>query len=160
MEKRSQIVLSLLGAGEKLTIEALDAEIKIVDAQETFNSYLDPDFENLDLDKDGLATTEISVDVVGIKESAKFCHIFNFITPYRYEAALTPKQIITFCKKHQAWLNQDGPTLFLTVKKNEYFVAVVYQFSYGLEFHLLPYKYRNAFDAKFHPRLVFRKLNK
>ena len=127
-------ILRLISGGQNLTIEALDGERTIAEAKKVFKSDIDSDFTNLGLNKPGLATGEMLMDVREITKGATFEQMFFSLSTDLDKIVLTQDQIIEFCEKYPAWFHQDGYSALFLIKRDdgEYFVVDVGVNSDGL----------------------------
>lgn len=96
----------------KLIIEELDGQSFIVQG-EVFD-YVDSDFENWGLNREGQATSKIEVDIYEFEEDSTFEEDFTSISGDIDCSILTQSQIIDFCVKYLGYLIQQGETSFLT----------------------------------------------
>lgn len=131
-EKVSNI-LRLFSTGEIITIASCDGTQTLVQAKETFPSYIDFDFNNWKLDKAGMTTEETAVQVYELAKDATFAQMFGSLGIDLNKLCLTQHQIKAFCEQHFSWLRTDGYATFFLFKVEEYFfVARVYVCSDGL----------------------------
>lgn len=115
MEKIVEVI------AKKIFIDSLPAGYTtIARARETFCSYIDPDFKNLDLDEEQRASEKTEVDVYELKKNANFFQMFTSLNNDLNKLCLTQDQIVNFCKNHSKHFVQNGGgTFFLSKKKNQ-----------------------------------------
>ncbi len=122
-----------LFAGKKIFLEANDGKKFICNSAETFSSYIDPDFEKFGLNKSGLATLEILLEIHELILSTMFKQIFPTLNSDLDKLVMTQSQIIRFCEKYPAYLCRDGNEICFLIKEDDkYFVVSVGVDSDGL----------------------------
>lgn len=126
-------ILSLLTTHNNPVIKATDGKRYLAKAKKTFESYVDPDFKNWNLDQASQTTPETPTNVYEMIAGATFVQIFSSLSGDLDKLYLTQEQIEEFCLSHRQWLRTDGnATFFLFKENNEFFVAGVDVYSDGL----------------------------
>ena len=167
MTTTANSILRRLYADQVITIGTCDGKRTIWQSPETFESYRDPNFENWDLDKSGVATEETQVSVHEMTKDAKFEDMFDSLNKNRDALCLTQHQIIVFCEKHADKLHKDGEATFFLFKKDDpsledkgrfFFVADVRVYTDGLHVNVDRFEDGHVWDAEGLLRLVVRQL--
>ena len=118
-EKPSTLsILRLISDGEALGLKELDGKRIIYNSKKTFLSFIDEDFKNWNLNKEGVATPETPVQVNEIVQDSTFMEIFSALAGMWNQKWVSQHQVIEFCENLFAWLSPTGATMFL-VKKDE-----------------------------------------
>jgi len=130
-------ILRPLSNGKSIIIDACDGKALLVNADNIFQSGIDPDFKNWETDKSGIATQETAVQVHEMVKDATFTEMFGSLGANLDRLCLTQHQIKSFCEKHSDWLRTDGyATFFLFKVSGQYFVVYVYVNSDSLNVHV------------------------
>lgn len=107
----------LISGDNILTIKALDGSRLICDARDTFRAGIDHNFINWGINKPGLTTPEITVQVHEIRESANFMEMFKSLPGIWGQKYLSQDQVIDFCENLSGWLKREGRNTFFLIKK-------------------------------------------
>ena len=115
LNKMSQIGASILRLrvgilrlmfNRQATIKALDGKCLIYNAENTFKAHIDPNFVNWNLNKAGIATPEIPVQIHEMIDDGTFMGIFGSIPGSWNQKWVSQNQVIDFCKTMFNWLRQ------------------------------------------------------
>lgn len=107
---------------DKIRLAASKGKETIARADDVFEAYIDPDFEEWETDKKGAEAEEQDIAVCEMTKDGTFAQIFS--DPERM--AMTQGQIVQFCRNHKDMLRKDGcATLFLFKSGADFFVAYV-----------------------------------
>lgn len=98
----------------------------IIKSESVFNSFIDSDFKNWDLENWEEDRPEIDFLICEIDKDTPFPHMFTKINSNLDDLVVTQDQIIYFCEKYPGKINQDGCQVFFLIKRDkEYFVVGV-----------------------------------
>lgn len=126
-------ILKIISAGDKIIIESSDGKLLISKAKKTFNSWIDPCFNDWKLNEPGVITPETLLDIYEVSNNVTFLQMFSDLSSDLDKLVMTQSQIILFCEKYPNWLRSDGcATFFLTKVKGEYLVVRVFVNTDGL----------------------------
>jgi len=152
-------ILRLLFLGETITLAPCDGTQTLAQAKKTFLSYLDTNFKNWGLDKQGEPTEETQVQVYEMAKDATFAQMFSSLGNDLDKLCLTQHQIKQFCEKHSSWLRTDGyATFFLFKVEDQFFVACVGVGSDGLGVYVSRFGYDGVWHAAYAHRVVVPQL--
>ena len=148
-------ILYLLSAGEDLTIGPTTGNLRFEDAKKTFGVFLDISFKNWGLCGSGRVTLERETEVHEMRLNADFSGMFNSLGRPLSELVFTFDEVENFCQKHPEWLRSDGyATFFLLKEDNEFFVADVSVYPYGLNAYVYRFEYSCVWDGEYRHRVV------
>ena len=148
-------ILKRLYSDDTITISAVDGSKTITNSKDVFKLWIDPYFEDWNLNKPDQATSEIKIQVYEMTQNANLKQMFSSLNDCLDKLCLTQHQIAEFCAKDQKYLRQNcRPTFFLFKVDGEYFVADVYVYLDGLFVIVHSFENSNTWGGKFHHRLV------
>lgn len=121
-------------SGEKeFVIESLDGMATIIEARDTFKSFVDASFKQWGLDQPGRITNETIMDVYEIVGQGRFPEVYARLTANLDMAMVTQHQIIRFCERYPMLFHQKGYCYFFLIKEaREYFMVYTKNNSSGL----------------------------
>ncbi len=152
-------ILRPLSSGETLTIPACDGTQTLAQAKETFLAYLDPDFKNWGLDKQGNPTEEMKVRVYEMVKNATSAQMLGSLGNDRDKLCLTQHQIKTFCEKHANWFRANSYGIFFPFKvEDQFFVVRVHMYSGNLFANIFWFDDSNMWRAGNQHRVVVPQL--
>lgn len=121
-ERKSEF-LRLISSGERIILDVLDGSRTIANADGVF-TFIDPYFENLEIDECELATEAMAVEVYEIVKGPTFGQFINSMGKLS-DLCLTQAQIIDFVMKHRGWLLESRVTFFFFQSHGKFFAANV-----------------------------------
>ncbi|PKM91815.1 hypothetical protein CVU82_01245 [Candidatus Falkowbacteria bacterium HGW-Falkowbacteria-1] len=126
-------VLEIVRSYDSRTIDALDGSIAIIDSEDIFRAYIDPKFKELGLDKPGLSTPKITVEVYKLVDDKKIGDIFVSFGVNLDKLVMSQSQIVFFCKRNYLRIcGNEYAYFFLIKEKNKYHVVNVDIYSDGI----------------------------
>ncbi len=97
-----------------------------------FMSYLDPEFNNAELDYPLTFSPETVVSIYQAVAEGSLYDYFNSLELALDKLSLSTNQIISYCDSQRQLIRDNHAThLFLYIRKNEYFVASVRSYAQG-----------------------------
>jgi hypothetical protein len=117
--ERENNIMRLISAGHALRLKSSDGSCLICEAKETFKAYIDPDFVKWGINKTGIASAEMSVQVHDMIEDGTFMDIFQALPGTWGQKWLPQDKVVDFCDTFPNWLRQEGFATFFLVKKDE-----------------------------------------
>ncbi|MCF7820442.1 MAG: hypothetical protein K9M44_03165 [Candidatus Pacebacteria bacterium] len=154
----SNSVLKRLFSNETIKVNATDGKVTIAQSAEVFESWLDPDFKNWNLDNFQASTKEMPVEAYEVVKDADFKTMLGSLNEDLDKLCLTQSQIVDFCKNYKDRLNPNWGTFFLFKEGSRYFVAFVYVYSVGLFVYVHHFEYAFVWLAGYAHRLVVPQL--
>jgi hypothetical protein len=118
-EKQVNGLFRLISGDHDLKLQASDGSRLIHQAKDTFKADIDSDFANWGINKPGIASAEMSVQVREIIEDCTFVDIFQALPGSWSDKWMPQDKIIDFCETLPTWLRQKGFSTFFLVKKDE-----------------------------------------
>lgn len=112
-------ILHLISGGHSLKLKASDGGRLICQAKDVFKGHIDPNFIKLGINKLGIATPEILVDVHEIVNDGTFMDIFQALPGSWDQKWISQDKVIDFCKSFPHWLGQGISFTFFLIKKDE-----------------------------------------
>jgi len=149
--------LKKLFPGETIKVKATDGNRTIFESKEVFESWIDPDFKNWNLNKPSQKTSETEAQVYEMVQNANFKQMFGSLNDDLDNICWTQHQIVGFCKNHQDRLH--SLTFFLFKENGAYFVACVCVLSDGLDVHVNRFECGGVWGAEDAPRVVVPQLD-
>jgi hypothetical protein len=119
ISNRQKSILRLISGDHDLKLQASDGSRLIHQAKDTFKADIDSDFANWGINKPGIASAEMSVQVREIIEDCTFVDIFQALPGSWSDKWMPQDKIIDFCETLPTWLRQKGFSTFFLVKKDE-----------------------------------------
>ena len=111
---------------ESVVIGATSGKRLVLKSESIFNSFIDSDFKNWDLENWEEGRPEIDFLICEIDKDTPFPQMFTKINSNLEELVVTQDQIIYFCEKYPGKINRDGCQVFFLIKRDkEYFVVGV-----------------------------------
>lgn len=111
---------------ESVVIRATSGKRLIIKSESIFNSFIDSDFKNWDLENWEEGRPEIDFLICEIDKDTPFPQMFTKINSNLDDLVVTQDQIIYFCEKYPGKINRDGCQVFFLIKRDkEYFVVGV-----------------------------------
>lgn len=151
--------IRLLSGNETITIASCDGTQTLAQARKTFPGWIDDDFKNWNLDKQGMATEETTVQVHEPVRNATFAQMFGSLGNDLDKLCLTQHQIKAFCEKYSNWLCTDNYTTFFLLKvEDQFFVARVNVSSDGLCVYVYRLEHGCVWRAGRHYRVMLPQL--
>ncbi|MFP4515039.1 MAG: hypothetical protein ACLFNO_03505 [Parcubacteria group bacterium] len=151
------LVLKRLFPKETIKIEATTDKAGIAKSKEVFKSWLDPDFDSLDLDVEQKPSEGVEVEVYELKKGRTFKEIFASFKQDLDSLCFTQQQIVKFCQMYEDRLHPNWVTFFPFKENNDYFIAYVRKYPDGLYALALCYEFNLVWEAKCSYRLVVPK---
>jgi len=125
--------LNIISGEKEFVIEALDGTATIVQARDTFKSFVDSSFKQWGLDQPGRITNETIMDIYEIVGQGLFPEVFARLTTNLDMAMVTQHQIVKFCERYPMLFHQNGYCYFFLIKEaQEYFMVYAKNNSSGL----------------------------
>jgi hypothetical protein len=112
-------ILRLISGGHVLTLKALNGQCLIYNSKKIFNSFIDSNFVNWNLNKTGVATPKTPVQVHKIVGDGTIMEIFSSMPGNWNQKWLSQNQVIDFCETLSDWLSQDHYSTLFLIKKDE-----------------------------------------
>lgn len=114
---------------ESVVIAATSGK-RLITKSDIFNSFIDSDFKNWDLENWEESRPIASFLICEIDEDTPFPQMFTKINSNLDDLVVTQDQIIYFCEKYPGKINRDGCQVFFLIKRDkeyfkEYFVVGV-----------------------------------
>ena len=170
IENKTKNILRLISGDHVLKLKASDGSRLICQSKDTFKYYIDPDFVNWGMNKPGIASAEISVQVHEMIENGTFMDIFQALPGNWEEKWLPQDKVVDFCDTFPNWLRQAGFATFFLVKKDEnrpidekkpgdnLVVVIVRVHDGGLHVHVDRLGLANVWSGADHSHVVSRQL--
>jgi len=112
-------ILRCISSGHILKLKASDGSRIIRDARGTFPSGIYGNFSGLGLNKPGLASPEMIVDVHEVISNAKFMNLFESLPGAWNQKWIPQDKVIEFCETLPDWLHPHGDATFFLTKKDK-----------------------------------------
>jgi hypothetical protein len=113
------VLFRFISGNRNLVLKASDGSRLIYEATDTFKAGIDPGFVKQGINKPGIATPEILVQVREIFSDGNFMDIFQSLQGTWEQKWLSQNQVIDFCETFPNWLGQEGFGTFALIKKDE-----------------------------------------
>ncbi len=109
----------IINYNRKLVIKILAGEATIANARQVFKVFIDDDFNKWGLNKPGIATKEICVDVYENVSDGNFWEIFQALPGTWDQKWLSQNQIIDFCEMLSFCLRREEHSTMFLIKGDE-----------------------------------------